>query len=262
LKELCFIAGLALAALGLRSFANVWLRRMGSVMILLASYRLGATLFGGAWGGGLAAALWLLVPVIHVLVGARRASFPLEKQLRYRRPPSAEDFPELAPLTAEFEAAGFVMADDIGWDWESNQQFTRWFIHEEMKLEGAIHLHTQETMLFSFISLTSRTEPDQRWISWNSPFQMGLEWPPGVALNPQPGVFSHEDFHAVKFPTAQVLAPEPGALLRQTQEEGRRQVDYNLNRGLLQLMGDGRFTYSWKGCWFMVRQLMIERICE
>ncbi len=197
-------------------------------------------------------------------MATRRCSFPLDKRLRYRQAPSTDDFPELPPLTEEFLEAGFELHDDIGWDWEPIQQFTRLFVHPELKLQGAIHLHTQENMLFSFVSITTRT-PEQRWITWNSPFQSAMEWPPGVTLHSLAFVESvsdlvsqHQQFIAHKFPPASVLAPDPSNLLSLAQEEGRRQVDHNLDAGLLVLRGNGNFAYSWKGCWFMVRQFMID----
>jgi hypothetical protein len=264
LNEVYLIAGLALGGFALRTFASVWLRRLGSLVILSATYVAGSALFGGPLGGGLLASLWFVIPATGLVMATRRCSFPLDKNLRYRHAPSTEDFPELPPLTEEFLQAGFELHDDIGWDWEPIQQFTRLFIHPELKLQGAIHLHTQETMLFSFVSITSRTA-DQRWITWNSPFQSAMEWPPGVKLHSLAFLESvsdlvreHQQFIAGKFPPASVLAPEPTNLLRLTQEEGRRQVDHNLDAGLLELRGNGRFTYSWKGCWFMVRQFMID----
>jgi hypothetical protein len=267
LNELLIIAGLALAGYALRTFASIWMRRLGSLVVLAATFRLGSTLTDGNWGGWLATSLWFLVPAGSLVVVTRRSSFPLEKQLRYRQAPSDEEFPELAPLTEEFLQAGFELHDDIAWDWANYQQFTRLFVHPEHKLQGAIHLHTQETMLFSFVSVTSRTTPNQRWITWNSPFQSAMSWPPGVALNEVSLVQSvpelveeHQTFCAGKFSPATVLAPDPEGLLRLLQEEGRHQVDHNLNVGLLKLQGNGRFTYSWKGCWYMVRKLMIDLV--
>ena len=266
LNEIFLIAGLVLGGFALRTFASVWLRRLGNLVILAASFRIGAAAFGGSWGGVLAISLWFLIPALSMVVATRRTSLPLDKHLRYRQAPSAEDFPELEPLTQEFLAAGFELQDDIGWDWEPYQQFTRLMLHPELKLQGAVHLHTQETMLFSFVSLITRTE-NQRWITWNSPFQAGLEWPPGVMLHSSNTAQSvadllkeHQGFCQGKLAPETVLTPEPESLLRLTQEEGRRQVDHNLNAGLLELRGEGRFTYSWKGCWFMVRKFLIDYV--
>jgi hypothetical protein len=264
LNDLYLIAGLVLGGFSLRTFASAWLRRLGSLVILGATYLTGAAIFGNSLGAWLLVSLWFVIPATGLVMATRRVSFPLEKHLRYRQAPSAEDFPELPALTEKFLAAGFELHDDIAWDWEAIQQFTRLFIHPELKLQGAIHLHTQETMLFSFVSITTRSA-DQRWITWNSPFQSAMKWPPGVNLHSLPLVESvedliseHQKFTEGKLPAGTLLSPEPTELLRLAQEEGRRQVDHNLDAGLLELRGNGHFSYSWKGCWFMVRQFMID----
>ncbi len=267
MNEVCIIAGLAMAGWALRTFANAWLRRLGGLVILTASYQLGLALADEPWVGLLMASLWVLVPLFSLVLVTRRASFPLDRPLRYRRAPGPEDFPELEPLTEEFLAAGFEFQDDIGWDWDPLQQFTRLFVHPRLQIQGAIHLHTQADLLLSFISLTTRTTQGRRWTTWNAPFQSGLRLPPEDSLRDVPFVETVIDLleqHAILLegpvPTANILPPDRESLLRLTQEEGRRQVDYNLDAGLLRLTGDGQFSYSWKGCWCMARQFMIDLV--
>lgn len=268
MNDFLIIVGLVLAGFSLRSFAFAAVRRLGSLVILAASFQIGLSLFGNVWAGVLCVLLWFVIPMIQVLRAARGLSLPLEKRFRPKNPPSSEDFPELAELTAEFEAAGFEQADDIGWDWLEMKQFVRLMIHEEQNLQGSIHLNVQGEIFISYAMLVTRLNDGTQWTTWNYPYGMSMKLPPECKLNRAITSESLEDLMAehARFLSengivaGNIAKPDPEQLLHLTDTETRRQIDHNLDEGLLRLCGEGKFAYSWRGCFFMMRQFMIDML--
>lgn len=269
MRELLLIAGLVVGGFALRSFASIWLRRLGLAIILYATFRCGVAVAGSVWAGGVAVSLWVLVPVLQILWQTRHASLPMVRELRPRRAPSTNEFPDLAFWTEEFESEGFAEIEDIGWEDDENsiKIFSRVMLHAEMNLQGSINLQSQHGLVLASKTLVSRSEDGRQWVTSNSPFSSGLRLPPYVSLNrvPQADTLAelldlHDGFCAGRTLPSQKISPDPDALVRLIQEETKRQIDHNLDSGLLRMAGDGRFAYSWRGSWFVVRQVMIDLV--
>jgi len=47
------------------------------------------------------------------------------------------------------------------------------------------------------------------------------------------------------------MVPDPDELLAQIEEEMQRQIDHNVDCGLIKMTGDGHFQYSTKGLFFL-----------
>ena len=264
MNDVLISGGLILAGFALRSFASIWLGRLGSIAILSGSYRAGLLLFHETWAGIIVALLWLLIPAVQVLWSARHYELPLDKKFRPRRPPPSEFFPNLVELTDEFIAEGFELVEDVGWQSEHWEQFSRLLVHSDRKLQGCIHFHTQGANALGYAALITRTEDGRQWTSWNYPYNPGLKLPPELILNRQPFaqnlhdlMLQHEEFIQKSTP-ATIVAPNPDHLVEMIQDELRRQIDHNLDAGLLRLSGRGHFMYSWRGALFVLRQFMID----
>lgn len=267
MNEILTISGIVLAGFALRTYASVWLRRVGAIAILYASYRVGVALFDTVWAGWFVVSLWFLIPVVQVMTMARALEMPVEKRLLPRRAPPKSVFPELGELTEEFESAGFELGEDIGWEAEIVQHYSRLFIHPGLKLQGSLHLNTHYDVSMSFVMLTTRTADGRQWTSWNYPLSYGMKLPPSMVLNRVSDVASlaemmqaHAAFTSKHVQPDQLLTPDPERLLEQAQDEMRHQIDHNLDMGLLKLAGEGTFAYSWRGCLFMLRQYMIDLV--
>ncbi len=264
MRELVIVGGVFLAAYALRTFSSGPLRRLGSMTFLAGSYLAGWFLFGSHLAGALFVAAWFLLPWVEILLRIRRLDLPLEKNFRSRHAPPRAEFPHLGELTEEMEGAGFSFVDDLGWDWESLQQFIRLFVHEEQRWQGAVHLHQQQGVGISFVSLSTRTKDGRLWTTWNYPYVYTMKLAPGFELNRAESaeslealVASHESFLASRnVETSEVELPDPELLPQQIEKELRRQIDHNLDEGILRLSGQGYFRYSWRGCFFLWREFI------
>src|SRR5262249_49348288 len=133
--------GVAVLSVALRSFQNSFAQKAGALGILVATY-LAVYFISGSWMWGLAAAVgWLFLPWLEMRTRIRALGLPKEKQLRPKRPPSADTFPALSEITREIEDEGFVHLGDAGWDWEDYRQFFRLFYREEDRAQAAICLN-------------------------------------------------------------------------------------------------------------------------
>ena len=265
MNEMLIDAGLILAGFALRTFELAWFRRIGGLLVIYATYRLGVAWFDSAWAGALMASMWILLPALQVLVMAKSFAMPLEKRLRPRNAPSTDEFPELAMLTEEFESEGFVQTDDVGWDWQDMSQFSRIFYHSDLRVQGAIHLNTQRDMVISYVVLTTRSKIGGQFCSSNYPMGAGLKFPPNYILNRFSTarslaelIESHSAFIAPRVKDSDILEPDVDGIVQLAQDESRQQIDHNLDHGLIRLSGEGQIAYSWRGCIFIVRQFMID----
>lgn len=265
MNDLLIAGGLILAGFALRTFASVWLGRIGNLTLLAGTYLAAMALFHSVGLAVAVTSLWLVVPAARVLWTARHFELPLDKRFSPRRPPSREDFPQLEELTREFTDEGFVEVEDVGWQSAKWEQFSRLLVNEDLQVQGSIHFHRQGTAAMVYVSLVSRTADGRQWTTWNYPYRLGLKVPPEMVLNSEPDAQSltdllarHETFVVCKTASAKILAPDPARLVEITQDELCRQIDHNLDNGLLQLSGAGNFTYSWRGTLYVLRQFLID----
>ena len=56
------------------------------------------------------------------------------------------------------------------------------------------------------------------------------------------------------------LHHDEGVQLDRLRTESRRQVDHNLDQGLITLSGEGTFRYSWRGYLFLWRQFLRDMV--
>ena len=265
MNEMLIAGGLMLAGFALRTFASVWLGRIGNLTVLCGTYLAAMALFHSVGLAVAVTSLWLVIPAARVWWTAQHFELPLDKRFTSRRAPSREDFPQLAELTREFTGEGFVVVEDVGWQSEHWDQFSRLLVNEDQQVQGSIHYHRQGSGSLVYVSLISRTADGRQWTTWNYPYRLGLKVPPEMILNCEPDAHSlsdllarHETFVARKTAAAKILPPEPERLVEMTQDELCRQIDHNLDAGLLQLSGAGNFTYSWRGTLYVLRQFLID----
>ena len=264
MDKLLLVAGVFLGAWGLRTFAHPFPRRLGLLLLLLGTYLAGWLGFGSHVAGAVAVAGWLFLPWIEILGRVRHLRLPLDKTLKSAFAPSAERFPQLSELTSEIEAEGFVPVDDASFEWEESQQFMRLFHHPEEKCQAAICLLEQGPTSVGWISISARTADERTLTTWNYPFSGTMKTPPEtrVLIVLDAGSFgqlldAHREFlteHSLE--TEDLTAPDPEHLVDLIQRETRRQVDHNLDQGLIRLSGQGTFRYSWRGYFFLWRQFL------
>jgi len=264
MRELVLVLGVVLAAFGLRTFDHPAVRKLGGVCFLVASYLAAYFLSGSEAVGLLCVAGWFFLPWLEILTRVRHLRMPLDKPLRSSFAPSAERFPQLGEMTAEVEAAGFLRSDDTSFQWDGATQFMRIFYHPGEKYQAALCLLEQGEMAITWASLSARVEDGRTWTTWNYPFAHTMMLAPETQLNSVTDVSSFADLQEAHRAFLGRSGLEPTALAEQDpeqfvetiQRETRRQVDHNLDQGLIELSGEGTFRYSWRGYLFLWRQFL------
>ncbi len=238
-------------------------------MLLAASFCLFYFLTGHPLGGLIGAALWFFLPWIELLTRIRRMRLPLDNRLRHREIPNPSFFPNATEAAAAMEEAGFEHVSDCGWEWAGMKQFFRLFWHPEERAIAAVCLCEQGNVAFAFITVTSQDSKGQVWRTTNFPFAPTLQCPPNVRWNHVPCERScfhqilkdHNSYlERVKVPTRELQVPDPEEIENGVEAEMRRQVEHNLNEGIIELTGDGHFQYSTRGLFFLWGQFIKDMI--
>lgn len=272
MRETLIVLGLVVLAVAFRSSRMGWLRKLGALMFLVASYCLGWFLSGRVWGGFLGVALWFFLPWIELLTRIRRLRLPLNNRLHHRTVPDPGFFPNAVEATAAMEEAGFEHVTDCGWEWSGMQQFFRLFWHPEEMAVAAVCLCEQSEVAFAFISITSYDEGGRTWRTTNYPFSPTLKCPPGVRWNHVPCerncfhhiLRDHQGFLTkVGLHHDDLRMPDPDEIEARIEAEMQAQVQHNLDAGIIRLTGDGHFEYSRRGLFFLWGQFVKDmlRLC-
>lgn len=272
MQETLTVVGFIVLAVALRTARRGWVRKIGAITFLVASYFLGSFLTGSLWGGLAGVALWFFLPWIELLTRIRRMRLPLNNRLKHRTLPDPAFFPNAVEAAAAMEEAGFEHVGDCGWDWAGMQQFFRLFWHPEEMAVAAVCLCEQSEVAFAFISVTSYDESGRTWRTTNYPFSPTLKCAPDVKWNHVPCERNcfHEilDDHRLYLGSVGVSRdglqmPDPEMIENRIEEEMRTQVQHNLDAGIIRLTGDGHFEYSRRGLVFLWGQFVKDmlRLC-
>lgn len=271
--ELYFVLGLVVLAAALRCCRHFAARKLGALTFLAASFSAFYFLFGRSIPAGLCgAAAWFFLPWIELLTRIRRLRLPLENRLVDRAPPADSFFPNAPEAVDAIEEEGFEHASDSGWEWAGMKQFFRIFWNPEEKAIATVCLCEQEEVAFAFISITSKDEQGRIFRTTNFPFSPTLKCGPEITWNHVPcerNCFHQilKDHHAFlsrrRVPNDDLRIPDPDEVVKEIEGEMRRQIDHNLDKGIIRLTGDGHFRYSLKGLFFLWRQFIKDmvRLC-
>lgn len=264
-SDLLLIAAAITLCLALRSYRHPAIHRLGTFGLLFGtSFLIGWRLLGSMVLGVGLAATWLLIPWIEILTRARKLRLPMERELRHRTAPAAENFPNLNDLTHDIESAGFEYVDDLGWEHDDHYQFYRLFYEPGSRTEATICLVEQGNIAFFYIAITSRAGSGETYLTWNYPFSYGLELDPSLHLH---RAATGADFEAIlnehtSFLTreqigADAIAPQvPEALGDLLESDMRRQIEHNLACGVLKRDGTNLIRYSARGLLFLWLQFL------
>ena len=140
------------------------------------------------------------------------------------------------------------------------QQYFRFFWNPEAKAIAAVCLCEHDQVAFAFVTISARA-PDGRPVhTTNYPFSPTLKHTPEVHWDHLPcerncfeSIYTDHQRHLskLKIPSQELLMPDPEEVLHQVEGEMKRQIDHNLECGLIKMTGDGHFQYSTKGLFFL-----------
>ena len=252
------LLAVALLCFGLRSFRHPVLRKSGAFCVLVFSYLVAYFLTGHWYIGVICALSWFFLPWLEIVSRIRKMRMPADRKLRLKNPPPAAR-EIVGELTDEVEQEKFEHASDAGWEWEESQQFFRLFYKDDERCQASICIIEQASIMFFYLSLSSRASDGSIWTTCNYPFSNMLKTVPQLRMNRQPGdqtflqlLESHRLWLAKNHLSSgamRTLASDE--IQKLLQSEHRSQVAYNLDKGLLTAVDEGRIRYSWRGLFFL-----------
>lgn len=271
MSKFLIVLGVVVLAFACRTYHHPAMRRAGGLALLVASFLAGYFLSGNILIGLLATTFWFLLPWFEILTRIRAMRLPLERALEERWPPGNSRFPELDEMTEEIEEEGFELLADTGWSWEGLDQFIRVFFRKEDRLQAAIFFTEQDGMSFYYTGVISRGAEDRHILTWDYPFSYTMLLPQGMEmhrLSPREGKAGFAEIVRVHLAHLEAAGMDPSACLPLTadeleeamREDMRRQVEHNLNRGIIALAGEGTFRYSVKGYFFLWSRIVGDMI--
>jgi hypothetical protein len=262
------ILGVFVGAWGLRTFRQPWLRKVGAICVLVGCYLAAVRLTGSTAWGVAAVVGWFFLPWLEIWARIRPLRLPLDKPLRAGFAPPRARYPELGEMTGEVEDAGFVLAGDVTAEWGEAKQYIRLFWQAETRWQAAISIIEQDEVVVLWGSISSRTSDGRTFTTWNFPLSATMQPPPEAVMQRNLAAESFADLVAAhtallakhQIAPEQLIETDPDALALQLEAEARRQVDHNLDAGLITLSGEGTFRYSWRGYFFLWRQFVWDMV--
>lgn len=272
MRETFIVLGLCVMAAALRSSKNRHIRKLGALVILAASFCLFYFLSDEIWVGAMGIVIWAFLPWIELLTRIRTMRLPIENRLSHQSPPNPSFFPNAPEAAEAMEEEGFEFVSNCGWDWDGMHQHFRLYWNPEERAVAAICLCEQSNVAFAFITITSHNGNGKIWRTTNYPFAPTLTCCPEVNWNHLP--CRQNCFHEIlqqhrnylsklKVDTADLHIPDPDSIEQVIESEMRKQLDYNLKKGIICKTEDGHFKYSIRGLVFLWTQFIkdMARFC-
>ncbi len=266
--NLLLVMGVAVLGLALRSLGHPLLFRLGSWIIVGASFFAGWLMTSSVLVGVLLAVSWFFLPWIEIIFRLRKVRLPLERFLESQTPPSRTVFPGFNELTDEVEAEGFHHVADVGWEDDHIHQFYRVFRDQTSTTQACICLAEQGDLAFFYLTLTSRTPAGRAFLSWNYPFAYGLQFSPMVRLNrlPSSKTFAEMTREHLRFLREEGIADgamekfDEQQIVGVMQNDLQRHVRHNLEVGILTKDGDNLIRYTFRGMVFLWLQFLRDAV--
>jgi hypothetical protein len=267
-RELLGCLALFLGGLTLLQFDSIASRKIGLVLIWLASglgvYAVSGSIF---WACAVLM-LWVFFPLWEMVFVLRQLRVPRHRELADARAPR-DEFEELSDLTGAMLDAGFEQLDECRLRPAEHEQYYRIFIRKDGLVQATIGYIAQGPIGFHFVAFTSQTKNARRWVTWDYPLTYGLIMPPETAVyralhcQSIPGLYqAHLDFLAANdIPNDDLLAVEStrDAARARLEENLNQQIEYNISRGYLAPVtkrDNENFCYSWRGTLYVAGQVL------
>jgi hypothetical protein len=259
MEELIIILAVISAAAGLRAFRASWCQRLGMSGYVVATGMIGYFLAQAWWGGVLGVMVFLFAPMLGIFWKIRDIRLPLERKLRSALPPNDSQFPTLTELTAEFEAHHYELIDDVQTRWLESREQMRLLRHPQDKVVATISMITEGEFQMLWVSLFVKSATGRILSTTTIPFMNPLQTAPGVSVRYARQAQSVADLirehrqhqGEKKIYTDELIIIDSEEATTFLETEMRRQVDHNLDLGVIQLAGEGTFSYSWRGGVFL-----------
>jgi hypothetical protein len=269
MKEIYTVIAIIIFGYALRSCRTSMLRKIGALVMLVASGLCFHFLTGSIWGGIAASAAWFFLPWIELLTRIRKIRMPIENKLQQRFSSNLAVFPNAQKHMHTLELAGFEHIRDCGWNLGGMDQLYQLYWNAETRSVVTLNLCEQSNVTFSYLTITSRDICNGVWRTTNFPFSPTLKPTPSVHWNQISCVnecvvklIEHHCCFLSKqgFIDDDLSIPDPDHLEEELELELRRQIDHNLQQGIIRLTGDGHFRYTIRGLLYLWKQFVRDMI--
>lgn len=262
----CFV--LILGGLFLFQFNNITYRKIGMVLIWLAS-GLGTYFLSNSVLLGCAILMaWILFPLWEMVFVLRQLRVPRHRELTDARAPR-DEFEELADMTQSLAEAGFEQIDECRLQPAQHEQYYRIFIREDGLTQATIGYIAQGPVGFHFVAFTSNGRDGRRWVTWDYPLTYGLVMPPNMAVYRALHCQDVAELYQAHLNFLEINDVRPDDLqpAERTREAARarleetlnQQIEYNILQGYLAPVTKPEtdsFCYSWRGTLYVAGQVL------
>jgi hypothetical protein len=259
---------LLMGGLTLFQFERIGWRKIGLVMVWLASGLGAHALTGSILLSCAMLTAWILFPLWEMVFVLRQLRVPRHRELSDARAPR-DEFEELSEMTGALADAGFEQLDECRLRPAEHEQYYRIFIRADGLVQATIGYIAQGPIGFHFVAFTSHGRDSRRWVTWDYPLTYGLVMPPETAVfralhcQTVPDLYqAHLDFLAANdVANEELVAVEPtrDAARARLEENLNQQIEYNISRGYLSPVAkrdEENFCYSWRGTLYVAGQVI------
>ena len=269
MKELYTVIAFIIFGFALRSCKTIVLRKLGALVMLTASGLCFYYLFESVLAGILAMATWFFLPWIELLTRIRNQRMPLINKLKQRSSANLNAFPNARQYVSTLESSGFEHISNCGWNLGGVDQLYQLYWNAEKKSVASLCLCEQASATFSYITITSKDIANGVWRTTNFPFSPTLKPSPSVHWNQISCVnecvvkllHQHGNFlHKQGFVDDDLSIPDPDHLEQELEHELQRQIDHNLEQGIITPACEDQFRYTIRGLFYLWRQFIRDMI--
>jgi hypothetical protein len=269
MQQFYIVIAIIIFGFALRSCRTVLFRKLGALVMLIASGLCFYYLTGSILAGIVAAAAWFFLPWVELLTRIRSMRMPVENELEDSFSTNLDIFPNATKHISSLQKAGYEHIRNCGWNLGGMDQLYQLFWNAETRSVATLCLCEQSKITFTYLTITSRDITDGVWRTTNFPFSPTLKLPPRVHSNQvscadecaEKLIVDHEYFlYKQGFIDDDLSIPDPDNLKEEIENELRAQINHNLKSGIIQLTGDGHFRYTLRGLLFLWKQFVKDMI--
>ena len=269
MQSFLIVLASVIVGVALRSCRALFLRKLGALTFLVASFLTFFYFFASLYAGFFGVILWFLLPWIDLLIRIRKLRFPIDNRLKNIPSPSEDHFPNARRLFSEIEDSHFEFVSSSCWQWGGMNQHFQFFWHPEAKTIAALCLCEQDHVAFAFVTLSSKSKNHLKVHTTNYPFSPTLRDSPRshwLFLPCEKNRFElilrehRRNLSNHRLNLENLVTPQPDTILEEFENELIAQVQYNVDRKLIIRTEEESYRYSTKGLFFLWFQSMKDMI--
>ncbi|WP_018970097.1 hypothetical protein [Rubritalea marina] len=272
MRDTLTIIGLFLLAYAFRSCQPVRLRRLGTLLYVVATITMILLITDSYFIAALGALAWLAFPLLPIALQTKNLRLPIRNKLTEEDLPSMKHFPGAELAIRQLEAYEFEPCSKLHWEGAPSNQHLLVFWNPHLRLSATITLCIHRHVTYSYFSLISRTNDGQTFRTTNFHRPTTLMLPPEQHLSqlksPCCGIRDALDRHRKSLQDHQITIcelriPCPESINKELIQDKDNVIEHNLKQGIITAVDHQHSKYSWRGQLFLWRQSLKDllRIC-